>query len=175
MTSTTTEPGYVHELNTDTPYQFEGLDADQEWQDDFELLTEPETLKAQAIGVLRAGENRYGTWGYLLVAENGKWKHRGYTLEPRSSVGKGPIPVGNYQAKRWMSPRLKKTIRLFNVPGFTNILIHVGNTQGDTTGCVLAGLGVDNPKNPTRLVSSRKLVDALYDAFSSGIVAVRSR
>lgn len=175
MTNTKTTLEYVNELDTDTPYQFEGLDADQEWRDDFESLTEPETLNARAIGIFRAGENRYGTWGYLLVAENGKWVRRGFTLEPRASVGKGPIPVGNYPAKRWMSPRLKKTIRLFNVPGFTNILIHVGNTQGDTSGCVLAGLGVDNLKDPTRLVNSRQLVDAVYDAFSSGPVLVRSR
>lgn len=166
----------VNELGIENPFQFDGLDADQEWQGDFESLTGPETLKTQAIGVLRAGENRHGTWGYVMIVENGRWKHVGYTLEPRGSAGKGPIPVGNFPARRWVSPRLKKTIRLLNVPGFTNILIHVGNTQADTTGCILVGRGVDNLKDPSRLVDSRKLVDALFDAFTgNGVVAVRSR
>jgi hypothetical protein len=115
------------------------------------------------VGVGRAGENAYGTWGFLFVEESGQLVHKGYTLEPRSSVGKGPIPVGTYSYRKWDSPSLHKTLRLYNVTGFTDILVHVGNTQADTKGCILVGRGVDSTSVPTRLTDSRVLVDYLYD------------
>lgn len=34
------------------------------------------------------------------------------------------------------------SIQLEKVPGFENILIHIGNTMHDTAGCLLTGLGV---------------------------------
>ena len=63
------------------------------------------------------------------------------------------IPFGIYPL-RWR--RLGKWARRFaanygvpgslelgNVPGFTDVLIHVGNTKGDTAGCLLLGMGAD--------------------------------
>jgi hypothetical protein len=74
-----------------------------------------------------------------------------------------------------MSPSLGKTLRLHNVPGFTDILIHVGNTQADTKGCVLAAKNVDRLQDPTRLVNSRVLTDWLYDTQPAGLVLVRTK
>lgn len=34
------------------------------------------------------------------------------------------------------------SIQIMDVPGFENILIHIGNTIADTAGCLLAGMGV---------------------------------
>lgn len=34
------------------------------------------------------------------------------------------------------------SIQIVDVPGFENILIHIGNTVKDTAGCLLTGLGV---------------------------------
>jgi len=62
-----------------------------------------------------------------------------------------------------------------NVPGFTDILIHVGNTQSDTQGCILAAKNVDRLQDPTRLVNSRALTDWLYDTQTEGTVFVRSK
>lgn len=48
------------------------------------------------VAVVRAGENAFGTWGYLGVRKNAsEFEVVGYTLEPRASVGKGPIPLGS--------------------------------------------------------------------------------
>ena len=39
-----------------------------------------------------------------------------------------------------MSPKFKRLLpRLLNVPGFDGILIHRGNTDKDTSGCILIG------------------------------------
>src|SRR5690242_18976839 len=65
------------------------------------------------VGVERFGANTYGTWGRLCFWENNHWVPKGYTLEPRPDAGKGPIPIGPYSYHHWMSPSLRKTLRLF--------------------------------------------------------------
>lgn len=50
------------------------------------------------------------------------------------------IPMGTYKVIVNMSPGKKRLLpRLQNVPGFTGILIHRGNTVEDSSGCILVG------------------------------------
>ena len=54
--------------------------------------------------------------------------------------GKTAIPAGKYKIKLTESLRFKKLMpRLENVPGFTGVLIHAGNTAEDSGGCILVG------------------------------------
>lgn len=60
-----------------------------------------------------------------------KWKIRGETA----------IPRGRYRVRLSMSPRFKRVLpELLDVPGFTGIRIHRGNTAKDTEGCILVGM-----------------------------------
>lgn len=50
------------------------------------------------------------------------------------------IPSGKYEIIVNYSPKFKRNLpRLLNVPGFSGILIHRGNTSKDTAGCILIG------------------------------------
>lgn len=63
-----------------------------------------------------------------------------FTLEPGLSSPKGPIPRGSYIVKLEHSPHFQRiTPHLHNIPGFTFVEIHPGNTAADTHGCILVG------------------------------------
>jgi len=50
------------------------------------------------------------------------------------------IPTGTYKVVVNMSPTKKRILpRLLDVPGFSGILIHRGNTANDSSGCILVG------------------------------------
>lgn len=57
--------------------------------------------------------------------------------------GRTAIPVGRYRITLETSPRFgPDTLTVWNVPGFTGVRMHAGNTHADTEGCPLLGLQV---------------------------------
>lgn len=125
------------------------------------------------LALIRDQSDIDGTFGKLYV--NGLFQC--YTLEDvdrRLEDGgeKVPsdtaIPRGTYKITITMSNRFKKLMMLVNdVPQFSGVRIHAGNTTGDTEGCILLG----NGRNTTNahLLDSRSAVNKLYACVESAL------
>jgi len=65
-----------------------------------------------------------------------------FTLENplRTGPNDSRIPVGRYECIPYSGTKYKNVYLLRDVPGRSAILIHWGNTEKDTEGCILVGL-----------------------------------
>jgi hypothetical protein len=107
------------------------------------------------LEVLRFSSQKDSTNGLLFNITGGKRTFVCYTLEDEHRDKKVKhetrIPQGTYQIKlrTWGGFHTKYSRRfadvhvgmleITNVPNFTDILIHGGNTDEDTSGCLLVG------------------------------------
>ena len=114
------------------------------------------------IKVKRIAKKATYTIGKLYV--DGKYvsdtiedKDRGLTndmplelIKTKKVYGETAIPTGTYkldmntvspkfQARSWAKPYGGKLPRLIGVKGFDGVLLHVGNTASDSSGCLLVG------------------------------------
>jgi hypothetical protein len=68
------------------------------------------------------------------------------------------IPVGIYKVSMRMSPKFKRFMPyLHDVPHFLGILIHSGNTEGDSAGCIIVGDNTEKGKVLNSRTTSDKL------------------
>lgn len=82
------------------------------------------------------------TIGELYFLENNKLKLLCNTLENSvKPIDEKPcIPIGKYNIKITYSPHFKVEMpELIDVPNYTGVRIHIGNSQKDTAGCILVG------------------------------------
>lgn len=89
--------------------------------------------------------------------------HQCWTLEDiertEKVYGKTAIPKGTYEVVISYSNRFKRMLPLLlNVPDFTGVRIHSGNTAADTEGCVLVG----SKKGTDCVLESRAAFNALF-------------
>lgn len=126
--------------------------------------------------VQRHGEAGNATMGTLVVCGTKELLPQIHTLEDRwrqNAQRVSCIPAGTYRAvphgwKPTDPVKFKRVWRLLNVPGRDAILIHAGNTDADTLGCILVGMAKDG----SRIVESRKALDLLRDAIGEQSITV---
>lgn len=90
-------------------------------------------------------------------------------------AGETRIPAGNYQVgvraeggfhskylARFGQEFHRGMLHVQEVPGFEFILIHCGNTEKDTAGCLLVGQGVDSAKDAEMVTKSTQAYKEFY-------------
>ena len=83
--------------------------------------------------------------------------------------GQTAIPTGCYKVFLTYSPRFKRILPLLdNVPQFTGVRIHRGNTAKDTEGCILVGYNREVGKVLDSAVTERRLMAVLQNAANKG-------
>ena len=93
----------------------------------------------------------------ILFSQTLEDKDRGLTqdmpleeIKAKKIYGKTAIPTGTYEIdmntvspkfkdRSWAKPYGGKLPRLIGVKGFEGVLLHVGNTASDSSGCLLVG------------------------------------
>lgn len=92
------------------------------------------------------------------------------TIQAKKVYAKTAIPSGTYKVTLdFVSPKFsKKTYyknfcggklpRLCNIPGFEGILIHIGNDQTDSAGCLIVG----ENKVKGKVINSKATFEKLY-------------
>ena len=84
--------------------------------------------------------------------------YRDLTKE-KKIAGETCIPYGKYKVIINQSPKYGRLMpRLLDVPHFEGILIHSGNTDKDSAGCILVG-----KRNKNSLVNSRDTFNKLFN------------
>lgn len=83
----------------------------------------------------------------------------GQPVESWKVAGQTAIPAGTYVVDITFSTRFKRDLPvLLDVPGFSGIRIHPGNTAADTEGCLLPG----DTRESKRVGLSRVAFDRLF-------------
>ncbi|MCT4648136.1 MAG: DUF5675 family protein, partial [Carboxylicivirga sp.] len=139
-------------------------------------------LKKMKLTLLRYQTQLDSTSG-LLFLDN---QFICYTLEDQYQTEKVPgetcIPKGTYPivlrkegrshtryAKRFPGFH-QGMLYVKDVPGFQWILIHIGNTDDDTAGCILVGNGVQGEADQSRLINSTRAYQFLYPKVSEALL-----
>ena len=102
------------------------------------VLTRIAKKKGYTIGKLKVplSSPEGAVWGADTLEPTWRdYKHGAYKMK-----GCSAIPEGRYPLVVTWSPKFKEWLPLLlNVPKFSGIRIHAGNTPADTEGCILVG------------------------------------
>jgi len=112
--------------------------------------------------LIRISDTKYGTFGVLVDSSMIPFA---LTLEPEWQFNKRDvscIPTGMYTCLRKRSQKYNTVFEVKDVQDRTDILIHMGNVEEDTKGCILVGeeFGVLNGK-PAVLSSKRGFIELI--------------
>lgn len=119
------------------------------------------------LKLIRVSEYDGATYGVMIIGDKPEF----VTLEESWRDNErmiSCIPQGRYTIKLHRSPKFGLCYKVLNVPERDEILIHVGNTSADTTGCILLGQRYGQVGDRYGIMGSRLAVDR-FMVLMSGI------
>lgn len=133
-----------------------------------------------SLSLLRVAEFQDVTAGVLILGGTFKL----YTLEPgwhNNEIGKSCIPQGIYTCRPHNCDRHHEVWELENVPGRSEVLLHIGNKRSETSGCILPGLNYGVLDGEFAVTQSAKAIDLIreyvkqFKTFELEISSLESR
>lgn len=117
----------------------------------------------KTVVLQRAWSDARATLGMLSVL--GETHDPIFTLENpfRAEVRDSRIPAGEYLCEPYSGSKHKDVYIVRDVPGRTAILLHTGNFEKDTDGCILLGNGAAMSARDPMVTGSR----AAFDKFKA--------
>ena len=73
------------------------------------------------------------------------------------------IPEGDYEVKPYSSPKYREVWELQNVKDRSKILIHAGNFEEDTHGCILVGRAIKDYNGQKMITNSQLTLNKLRE------------
>jgi hypothetical protein len=88
--------------------------------------------------------------------------------------GETCIPNGTYKVSKRHSPKFSPKfghdmLWIKDVPGFEFILIHTGNTDNDTEGCLIVGMRIGQLEGQRAVLDSKTAYNKIYPIISKAI------
>ena len=128
-------------------------------------------LSITPLQLPRGGESeaspRGGLEGFFCDTLEPTW--RDYKHGGRKVRGCSAIPEGRYPVVITYSPKMKEWLPLLvNVPMFSGIRIHAGNTAKDTQGCILVGQNLKKGMVLNSRIWLKRLKDKIVEAKDKG-------
>ena len=158
----------------------------------FETITEGETVKDVWMNIMVNRFTSDGETTLSTIAVDGKFECFGLEDEYRDVkvYGETRIPAGRYivgvRKYGGFHEKYKKHSRygkfhrgmleIMAVPGFTDVLVHVGNREDDTAACLLTGLGAFSKSGQMAIHNSADAYEAFYkkviEAAENGTLSI---
>ena len=100
-------------------------------------------------------------------------------IKKKKVYGQTAIPTGTYEInmdvvspkfkdRSWAKPYDGKLPRLMDVPGYEGVLIHVGNTDKDSSGCILVGQNKIKGQVVNSTATFHELMEKLTEVYERG-------
>lgn len=106
--------------------------------------------------------------GSVMMAHTLEPQQRNLSAEPKV-WGRTAIPTGTYLIRLVPSGRFKRKMPyLIDVPRFTGVMIHCGNSVADTHGCILVGEREECDTLKNSRLTFEKLYALLAEADGAG-------
>lgn len=115
------------------------------------------------VFINRTQSSDLGTFGELRIDDPTVGESVCYTCEPpwRANGPDSCIPIGTYTVIPHNSPAHPNTWEISGVSDRTAILLHNGNTEQDSLGCVLVGDSLGTVNGLPAVLDSNKTLESL--------------
>ena len=97
-------------------------------------------------GLPTIGVVQIGSEPILCFSLEDRWRKTKVAGDTRIPSGIYPLRwrlLGKWAKRFAANYGVRGSLEICDVPDFSDVLIHVGNTKGDTAGCLLLGMGAD--------------------------------